>query len=344
MACRVNKAALIAHDITRNDHRILACEGDTIKSGGHLYESYYWQFDEWTAGLERQRRSGKVTLGQEVWPRSSLLKSAYYNEFLSPHDICDVTAILYIDANRFLESISVYRGPQEDDFALEQITILRTLAPHLKIAFETRRKLSALEARVCDLEIALDAIASALILLDSNQNVIFVNRRARTLLGNDNSLYVHKAKLAGRDCRETSRLQQLIAKALANPAHANGTCGGSMPLNRPGKRPLHILVSPLYATDNPVCGKTSVAVFIDDPEDHPIVPADVLRTLFGLTPAEARLALSLLNGHSASETADLGCVSRETVKSQMKALLAKTGSSRQGELIRLLSRLPGIAV
>jgi hypothetical protein len=37
-----------------------------------------------------------------------------------------------------------------------------------------------------------------------------------------------------------------------------------------------------------------------------------------------------------------GGVSRETVKSQMKAVLAKTGIRRQGELIGLASRLPGL--
>jgi len=35
-------------------------------------------------------------------------------------------------------------------------------------------------------------------------------------------------------------------------------------------------------------------------------------------------------------------VSRETVKSQMKAVLAKTGTRRPGELIGLASRLPGL--
>jgi DNA-binding CsgD family transcriptional regulator len=71
-----------------------------------------------------------------------------------------------------------------------------------------------------------------------------------------------------------------------------------------------------------------------------MVPVEVLRTLFRLTPAETRLAQSILNGHSAAEAAELGGVSRETVKSQMNAIFSKTGTRRQGDLIRLLSRLP----
>jgi DNA-binding CsgD family transcriptional regulator len=343
-SCGVDKAALIAHDMSRNHHIIVAGRGDALKESGNQYEKYYWQFDEWTARLPKVGLAGQVHLGEEVWPEPAFLKSVFYNEFLRQYEICRLAAVFFPGKQGSFDGISFYRARHEEKFDPEQITLLNTVAPHLKIALQTRRKLAALEGRVSDLETALDAIASALILLDSNQNVIFVNRKARTLLGTDNSLYVHKSKLAERDSRKSSRLQQLIAKALANPAHADRTGGGSMPLYRPGKRPMHILVSPLHATDNPVCTKASVAVFIDDPEENPIVPAEVLRTLFGLTPAETRLALSLLNGHSASETADLGRVSRETVKSQMKALLAKTGSRRQGELIRLLSRLPGIAV
>ena len=117
-----------------------------------------------------------------------------------------------------------------------------------------------------------------------------------------------------------------------------------MALVRPGKGPLNILVSPISPADRLPPGNAAAAIFLDDPELHPVIPEEVLRMLFGLSAAEARLAVRILNGNSTSEAAELGQVSRETVKSQLSAVFHKTGTRRQGELIRLLSTLPSMQV
>jgi DNA-binding CsgD family transcriptional regulator len=66
---------------------------------------------------------------------------------------------------------------------------------------------------------------------------------------------------------------------------------------------------------------------------------DLLNGLFDLSPAEIRAAQGLLAGKSIEDLAtDLG-LSRETIRSQVKAVLAKTGTSRQADLIALLSNV-----
>ena len=63
--------------------------------------------------------------------------------------------------------------------------------------------------------------------------------------------------------------------------------------------------------------------------------ADVAR-IFGLTKAEARLTLAIANGMTATECSSKHGVSINTVYSQIKAILAKTGTRRQTELIKLV--------
>jgi DNA-binding CsgD family transcriptional regulator len=66
---------------------------------------------------------------------------------------------------------------------------------------------------------------------------------------------------------------------------------------------------------------------------------DLLNGLFDLSPAEIRAAQGLLAGKSIDDlAADLG-LSRETIRSQVKAVLAKTGTSRQADLMALLSNV-----
>jgi len=57
---------------------------------------------------------------------------------------------------------------------------------------------------------------------------------------------------------------------------------------------------------------------------------------YQFTPAEMDIARHLLHGRSSAEIAALRCSSRETVRSQIKSLLQKTGVHRQAALIALL--------
>jgi DNA-binding CsgD family transcriptional regulator len=87
-------------------------------------------------------------------------------------------------------------------------------------------------------------------------------------------------------------------------------------------------------------GRAVAIVFVNDPDEKQASPVEVLRALFNLTPAETKLAISLMDGNSLSESADLNQVGRETVRSQIKSIFQKTGTKRQGELIRLLALIP----
>jgi DNA-binding CsgD family transcriptional regulator len=63
----------------------------------------------------------------------------------------------------------------------------------------------------------------------------------------------------------------------------------------------------------------------------------VLQGLFDLTPAEARVARAFGEAQTMEVFAKTVGVSLETVRSQLKSVLAKTGLSRQQELVHLLA-------
>jgi DNA-binding CsgD family transcriptional regulator len=67
----------------------------------------------------------------------------------------------------------------------------------------------------------------------------------------------------------------------------------------------------------------------------------VLRALYRLTPTESRLADLLLEGFDVREIADRMRITLETGRFHLKRVLAKTGTRRQVELIRLMLSLPG---
>src|SRR5215475_13429027 len=69
---------------------------------------------------------------------------------------------------------------------------------------------------------------------------------------------------------------------------------------------------------------------------------DLLRSHFGLTPAEARLALHLVAGETLRCAAVKLSITYETARTQLKKIFNKTGTCRQAELvIVILAALPG---
>ena len=69
------------------------------------------------------------------------------------------------------------------------------------------------------------------------------------------------------------------------------------------------------------------------------ISPSVLEDLFGFTPAESRLAVLLINGKSVIECAEEIGIRISTAREQLSNLFAKTQTSRQPELVSMLSRL-----
>jgi DNA-binding CsgD family transcriptional regulator len=63
------------------------------------------------------------------------------------------------------------------------------------------------------------------------------------------------------------------------------------------------------------------------------------RQAYRLSPAEAALLLALLQGRTPQDFADARGVRIRTVRAQMSALLLKTGTQRQQDLVALVARL-----
>jgi DNA-binding CsgD family transcriptional regulator len=79
---------------------------------------------------------------------------------------------------------------------------------------------------------------------------------------------------------------------------------------------------------------------ITNAEASAALPREILSVLFGFTSSEVEVANGLLAGLSLEQIAESREVSQGTTRTQLKSLLHKTGTRRQGELIRLLLSLP----
>ena len=80
-----------------------------------------------------------------------------------------------------------------------------------------------------------------------------------------------------------------------------------------------------------------------DPDRVARPEPEVLRTLYGLTRAEAVVAADLAAGLTLEEIAAKANVGIETVRTHVKRAMAKTDTRRQAELVLLVLRSAGFA-
>lgn len=109
--------------------------------------------------------------------------------------------------------------------------------------------------------------------------------------------------------------------------------------DREGRRPLIMstILVPSLGDEAP----HTVLLLIDldrAPQPH----TTALEHIFGLTAAEARLAALLSGGATVTEAAEAHRVSVATIPTQLAAIFAKTHTSRQAELVMLVSRLSAL--
>lgn len=188
---------------------------------------------------------------------------------------------------------------------------------------------------------ALHRVAVGIFLLDAERHVVFRNRRAEELLEEADGLSVsHEGLLRGEKPPQTQALRLILDAAISRATEGVRTATEAVALTRTsGRRALFAVACPLgRGPARP--GEPVVGLFVSDPERRYNGAAEAVAQLYGLSPAETRLALALSRGLRLDEIADEFGISRNTVSYTMKNLFRKTETDRQADLISLFIASP----
>lgn len=288
---------------------------------------------------ERNMRPGLVCVSDDYITASEWSKAEYYNEFVKPQDGFHVAGGCIAYEHGVSAMITFGRSRSAGPFDSSQLDLIRLLLPHLRNVLELQRRVGFLDLRS---EIGwqiVDRLQFAVLCVTEAMLICFANERARGLMTVRDGIFERAGRLTAMDRRDSERLNRLCAQC----ARQEAPRGGAVCIQRKVHRPaLTGYVCPIDFRDTPpgLFERPIAIVILTDPSHEPDGIEEALRVYFGITPAEARVAMRIIRGMSLKGIADDLCVSVNTVKSQLKQLMHRTGTTRQSEFVAcLLNRM-----
>ncbi len=234
---------------------------------------------------------------------------------------------------------SLQRTPTEGHAQQPEIEAFLVIKRHLAHALQLASKLGTLEQQ-CRFGLRLlDAVPQAIFALDGSGRIVFMNAPAGLLVGSGDGLLTDNGHLACRLRSQQALLDRLIEGALT--AGVDAVRGGWLRLHRAsGRRPYLALVSQFAGGEELLDEfRPKLLVIVNDPDRATMTDDQALRDLYGLTDAEARVAVALASGHSVQSAAECLNISAETLRSHLKHVFRKLGVARQQDLVRILTEI-----
>lgn len=232
--------------------------------------------------------------------------------------------------------LALMRPFSNGDFAETEIQLFDALIPHLQRAVQLQLRLAGLEGPTEGSATVLNRLPQGVVLVDAQSRVLFANSAAEALFRARGGLFSGQDGLRSESAGETRRLRKTIADCADSTGEIGGT-GGRLRLSREDRAPLIVLVIPQRSRLGWIdVVRPRALLFITDPEQTATAQSRNLREDFGLTPAEAALALEILKTDGLKAAANRLRISLATAHTQLAHVFDKTGTRRQAELVRLI--------
>ncbi len=310
-----------------------------------LYHERYGVMDDaWQRIMARSM--GSMATDEMLSTPAQRSRSTIYNEWSRPQGYDHVLGGPLMAQQGWVTGLMV---PRRRAFCDDSVRMLSWLSGHLARAVQLNIRLATNDLRLVASTQLLQSLPRAAFVLNANACLLMSNSAGEALLRPGGGLYLREGQVLVHDPRVQQRFASLVRESL-NVHWLSPRYGQAEPMNtdaeillpRPGQPPRRLLVAPLRHTDASraahIMPALASVLIIEADAPKPSIPA-LLQQRYGLTPAEARLALEMAQGDGKTAAAERLGISFSTARSHLSRIFDKTGVRRQAELVRLISQL-----
>jgi DNA-binding CsgD family transcriptional regulator len=227
--------------------------------------------------------------------------------------------------------VTLHRPFDAAPFGDEAKELTRYLATQFHIAQRVGAHLGELREQQAQVAAALDRACAAVWLVDSVGAIRHLNAAAREALARRRGISARHGRLYLMDPGRNAA----FAAALRQATRERGRCSVLL-LSVQAPDDAELVVAPLEPQAGAWTDPLALVALPTRQTDAEI--AARLREIYRLTSAEARVAALVARGHVAKEIAAALGVREPTVRTQLQSIFAKTGTTRQAQLVRLCLR------
>lgn len=309
------------------------CSSSLAAATDTYFRDRWHEHDERNKGIPQLLSNG-VLCDLDLFSHEYIRRHRYYQEFLAPHDLrwfAGVRVAFGDDVWCLSIQRKIEDGPFSDSEKGKLARLVGTLPASAALA-----KAMGFAASGATLQ-ALEVSGSAALLINRRGEVFQMNRSAERMLVCDPRII--NRRLTSKDAKATTAFDHALHELLwrrSGPASLKAVV-----LPRQDQHPL--LAYPIQIpalSRNPLADCRAVVILIDL-SSRKQIPEETLRAAFQLTDAESRVAARLASGYGTDDVADQLRLTTETVRTQVKVILAKTATHRQAELVALLGAFMG---
>ena len=301
------------------------------------YLAHFHRLDPWQqASLGHLDR---VVLGSELFSERQLVKTEFYNDFARPAGLYRPMGATVRLAPGVLAVFGIEQPGTRLLFEPEDKRPLQRMMPHLRRALQLRLTQRKSTPRGQLHAAALDALAFGVVVCEATGRIVLANTAAEGLARAGAGIILgHRGKALGATVGTEAR----ALAALVHDAANNGPGGVIRLSGRTGGAELVALVTPLPREFGLAGGAACALVTLRSIWDNPSFSTDALIALFGMSSAQAEIALAIYNGKAPDEIAVARGVSISTVRTHLSEIFARTSAENQRDLVRLLGTLPPV--
>ena len=262
----------------------------------------------------------------------SWIGNPYYESFARPQEIVDQLVVPL----EMSSSLVAYFGmglhksmpPLNDD----HIEALSVFAPHLRRAALIGNLLDLRTEAAETFEAALNALGSAVLLVDEHLHIVHANPQAEALLRAGSPV----ASVAGRLEAPLELVKGQLERTILAATFPGETLGpaSGIPVHRLDGAGVVLHVLPLKHRSARPSSRVVAAVFVAEPHATLNLPLEAIRMLYDLRPAEVRVFELIAAGAGGKGVAEALGISPSTVKTHTVRLFDKLGVHTRAELVR----------
>ncbi len=233
-------------------------------------------------------------------------------------------------------------------FDPERIRLVESLLPHLGQTCAMNRRFESMRAVSAAVMNRFEIYHVGVAMVDAHGALQYCNKAARRIFEQADGLRVDDGRIAALQPAETQELLRSVREHIHSDLPDGHFAPRLLRISRgQGGSPLSVAFSPYRGGSSPVmrCGSAGHAVMmIYNPDRPPVERTDVITQIHGLSTQESALACAIAAGESLEDIARENKRSLEAVRSQLKRVFRKTGTSRQTELVKLVLSGPAAMV